>query len=94
MFGIPEWAIGVGFISAAFFAGIGLMLRFMPAEMRMAGKRRLSADERQLLEDAAEKAHELTAMQQQLAELESRLDFAERLLAKQSDRDRLAPPPS
>lgn len=95
MFGIPEWAIGAGFVTAAFFAGIGLMLRVMPAEMRMGGrKKRLSDEEQRLLDEAAERTHEVEEMRRQLGDLESRLDFAERLLTKQAERERLAPPPS
>ena len=37
---------------------------------------------------------ELEAMRRELAELAERMDFAERLLAKQRDTERLAPPGS
>jgi uncharacterized protein YceH (UPF0502 family) len=39
--------------------------------------------------DVAELQQRLEAMQQRVAELEERVDFAERLLAKQRDADRL-----
>lgn len=37
---------------------------------------------------------DLDQMRQELAEVQERLDFAERLLAKSAERDRLPPPPA
>jgi hypothetical protein len=44
------------------------------------------------VEDLERRVGELEAGQQRLAELEERVDFAERLLAKQRDAERLGPP--
>lgn len=46
----------------------------------------------ELMEHREQTAVELDALRQQVGELAERLDFAERMLAKQKDADRLAPP--
>ncbi len=82
MWGIPDWAIGAMFSAMGLFGGIGLMLRLMPAEMRKPGRKGLSQEERDLLEAAARRMGELEDLQRRVAELEGRVDFAERLLTK------------
>ncbi len=52
---------------------------------------RISGRHRDQGEDEALRA-DLEGMRQRLAEVEERLDFAERLLAKQRDADRIVPP--
>ncbi|HEX4628052.1 MAG TPA: hypothetical protein VH137_04610 [Gemmatimonadales bacterium] len=105
-FGIPEWAIGVGFIvlAASLAGSIGRALqgRFAPPSdqlpRRNASRRELARSfedvSRRLaeLEEQPQRAGDLEDMQRRLAEIEERLDFAERLLAKQRDVERVAPP--
>jgi hypothetical protein len=52
---------------------------------RIAGRHRNAAEDEALRADLEE-------TRQRLAEVEERLDFAERLLAKQRESDRIAPP--
>jgi hypothetical protein len=102
MFGIPEWAIGVGFIFLALMGGVGLLYRLMPAEMRASDRKRRAAlrlgelerlqQELGATEEMQQKFGELADVQRRVAELEERLDFAERLLAKQRDMERAIPP--
>jgi hypothetical protein len=95
--GIPDWAIGVGFIMLALFGGIGLMGRLAPnalqSSRRRGRPRRWGADDLVApANDAPElqaKLGEIDDLQRRLAEVEERLDFAERLLAKQRDVERL-----
>jgi len=51
-----------------------------------AGAERLQAEQDALAQELAQTRHDI-------AELQERLDFAERLLAKQQDPARIAPPP-
>jgi hypothetical protein len=46
----------------------------------------------ELMEHREQTVAEIDALRQQVGELAERLDFAERMLAKQKDADRLAPP--
>ena len=46
------------------------------------------------LDDLRKRLDEVEEMQRRLGEVEERLDFAERLLAKQREGERLAPPRS
>jgi hypothetical protein len=95
--GIPDWAIGVGFIMLALFGGIGLMGRLAPGALQ--SSRRRPGRHRWIPEEALPapgeagtlqaKLGEIDDLQRRLAEVEERLDFAERLLAKQRDADRL-----
>jgi hypothetical protein len=77
MFFIPSWAVGVALIVIA--TQIGRVIsgrtsrRGMPANDAEIGELRQSLD----------------AMQSRVAELEERVDFAERLLAKKREGDRL-----
>ena len=52
----------------------------------------LKSEERQTLEDLETRFGELDELKQRIGELEERVDFAERLLAKQRDGQRLNPP--
>src|SRR6184192_1182995 len=93
MFGIeiPGWAIGVGVIILAGSLGGAL-------------KRLVSGDQGQTVGDLESRLGEVEALrsrlgeledvQRRLGELEERVDFAERLLTKQRDGERLAPPQS
>lgn len=82
MWGIPEWGIGAAFSMMGLFGGIGLMLRLMPPEMRKPSHKGLNQDERDLLEELEQRLGEIEDVQRRLAELEGRLDFAERVLTK------------
>jgi ubiquinone biosynthesis protein UbiJ len=56
---------------------------------RIAGEHRPAAPDPREREGVAE---ELQQLRQEMTELQERMDFAERLLAKQRDAERLAPP--
>ncbi|HET7791051.1 MAG TPA: hypothetical protein VFK78_09660 [Gemmatimonadales bacterium] len=103
MFGIPEWAMGVGFI--VLVSGIVRMTFGGSGRERLKGrlKGRLGRElldagdlERRLaaVEDAQSRAGAGEDVERRLAELEERVDFTERLLAKQRDAERLSPPKS
>lgn len=104
MFGIiPEWAVGVAFIMLAISVGKMLSGPRAPSERfrgRKASLRELSEAmediQRRLreLEDAQRRLGEGAGedVQSRLSELEERLDFTERLLAKQRDAVRLDAP--
>src|SRR2546427_9811880 len=103
MFEIPVWAIGVGFISLTVGVAQVLVRRLRPAD-RLLGRRASTRDlaemveqvQRRLaeLDDLRKRLDEVEEMQRRLGEVEERLDFAERLLAKQREGERLAPPRS
>ena len=104
MFGIfPEWAVGVAFIMLAISVGKMLSGRGAPPDPLRGRKyswrelaramedveRRLGAleeSQRRLGEGAGED------VQSRLSEIEERLDFTERMLAKQRDPERLDSP--
>jgi hypothetical protein len=75
-----------GSIIALVFGGIAL-LRLLPHRSGLAGRR-----ERELLEELHDRIGQLEQLQQRVSELEERVDFAERILAKRGDDRRLAPP--
>ena len=80
------WAIGVGIIILA--VSLGRTLRALGHAFGDRGARRQppgQAADPELRADVDE-------MRQRLAELEERVDFAERLLAKRREGERLAPP--
>jgi hypothetical protein len=87
---IPDWALGVGVICIACFVGIALMVRLLPESLRRAKKR--PTDEGERLAELDRRVGELEAGRHRVAELEERLDFAERLLARQRDAQRVGPP--
>jgi hypothetical protein len=105
MFGIPEWAIGVGFIvlvtslakafSRGADSGAGGLSRPRKASLR--DLTRGLDDIEQRLRAVEEAQRQLGGgggeeLQTRLSEVEERLDFAERLLAKQRDGERAIPP--
>lgn len=108
MFGIPEWAMGVGFIII-----VGSVVRSLfprgPGHARLPKPRKginigvvLPGEASESLDDLEARLAELEETQKRvgntedlhrrIAELEERVDFAERLLAKQRDPSRLSPP--
>ncbi len=89
MFGIPEWAIGVGAIMA-----LVAVLQVAVARLLPPGYRRRSWRGETLAEseDVRARLAELDDLKQRVAELEERVDFAERLLARQREGERLPPP--
>jgi hypothetical protein len=72
--GTVLWALVNGFITGGALVGIVLLRR----------QYRLVARQPRLLEDVAQRLEQLDAMETRLAEVEGRLEFAERMLA---DRD-------
>ena len=103
MFEIPVWAIGVGFIILTVGVAQVLVRRLLPAD-RLPGRRASQRDLAEMFEEVQRRLGELDdlrkglgeveEMQRRLGEVEERLDFAERLLTKQRDGERLAPPRS
>jgi hypothetical protein len=92
VFGIPEWAVGVGFIILAVSIGKTLAGRLGPPDRlrgRPGSRRDLAAAVDELQKTRLDA---LEDVQRRLADLEERLDFAERMLAKQRDAERIAPP--
>ncbi len=103
MLGIPDWAIGVAFIVLAVSVAKAIAGRSAladPVRGRKTSRRDLAQSledvQRRLaeLEDAGSKLDTVEDLQSRLSEVEERLDFAERMLAKQRDADRIAPPKS
>jgi hypothetical protein len=84
-----EMAVAVGGVCVACILAIPLAYRLAPKWIR-GGKERL-ADEAERVEELERRVGELEARQQRVAELEERLDFAERLLAQQRDAPRVGP---
>ncbi len=100
MFGIPEWAVGVAFIMLAISIGKALAGRLGPPDRQGGprGRRDLARAVEELQkrvggsDDVQTRLDSLEDMQRRLADVEERLDFAERMLAKQRDVERVAPP--
>jgi len=78
---IPSWALGAAVILIAIQVG-----RAISGSARLRMRRRGSLDSEP---EIAEVQENLAALQHRVAELEERVDFAERLLAKQRESDRL-----
>ena len=88
-FGIPEWAIGVGAILAFISVLKVVTARLMPPGYRQRSWRGdLIPPE---TEDLQARLAEVDQLKQRVAELEERVDFAERLLARQREGERLQP---
>jgi len=91
MFGIPGevfWPTAAfGAIVALVFAGVAL-LRLVPHPR----SRGLEPAERETLEALRLRLDQVDQLQQRVAELEERVDFTERLLAQQHERERLGLP--
>jgi Tfp pilus assembly protein PilO len=88
MFGLPEWAVGVGAVLVLVTVLQVIYVRFMPPEYR---RGRLKGEPLQASDDVQSRLAELDEVKRRLGELEERVDFAERLLAKQREADRLGP---
>jgi hypothetical protein len=101
MFGIPSWAMGV----IAIMAGIGMVQVLVGAASKALGlpSRWGRGRGRTVIgmtlpsdsgasHDSGEHAAALDDLQRRLAELEERVDFAERLLAQHRDAAQLNPP--
>ncbi|HEU5217103.1 MAG TPA: hypothetical protein VFU23_00490 [Gemmatimonadales bacterium] len=86
MFGLPLEIIGpvIGFGAIISFitAGIVVVRRLAPANRG----RGLEDQERQMLEDLQSRLGELDDLKHRVVELEERVDFSERLLARPPDR--------
>ena len=91
MLGIPEWAIGVGVIVLC-VATAQVLVRLLPARPGLKSRVTDLTEHGQALEDVQVRLGELDQLKQRISELEERVDFAERLLAKQREGQRLAPP--
>ena len=78
---IPSWALGAAVILIAIQVG-----RAISGSSRLRMRRRGSQDSEP---EIAELQENLAALQHRVAELEERVDFAERLLAKQRESERL-----
>jgi hypothetical protein len=92
MFGIPEWALGVGAITFAAFAGIGVMVRLLPPKARQRGQQELQHDQLERFEELERRLADVENSQGRLVELEERVDFAERLLTEKRNPESLPPP--
>ena len=88
MFGLPEWAVGMGAVLVLVTVLQVIYVRLMPPENR---RRRLKGEPLQASDDVQGRLAELDEVKQRLGELEERVDFAERLLAKQREAERLGP---
>ena len=104
MFGIPGWAIGVAVIILAGSVGRALMRLVLPGGEQLPARKASRRDLTQALEDVQRRLSEVEDAQRRLgagedvearlSEVEERLDFTERLLAKQRDAERIVPPKS
>jgi biopolymer transport protein ExbB/TolQ len=102
-FGIPEWALGVGVIIIAGSIARALAFAIAPGRAeereRLRGRKPSLRDLSQAIDDIRGKVgdpgdlqqrlDEMADVQRRLSEVEERLDFAERLLTKQRDVERL-----
>ena len=78
MEGTILWALANGILTGGALAGIVLLRR----------QHRLAEVQPRLLEEMEHRLNELGAVEKRLAEVEGRLEFAERLLAAKPDVDR------
>lgn len=76
------WALLNGIIIGGVWAGIVLLRR----------QRRLAEQQPLLLDDIQQRLDHLESVEKRLAEVEERLDFAERLLARPAEPQQLPPP--
>ena len=88
MFGLPQWAIGVGAVLVLVTVLQITYVRLVPPEYR---RRRSKGEPSQASEELQSRLAELDEVKQRLGELEERVDFAERLLARQREAQRLGP---
>lgn len=82
---IPGWAIGTGFLIVVVGATQVVVRRLL-------GRTGWSPAERPSGPDLAPLTQALDDVQRRLGELEERMDFAERMLSKDRESERLAPP--
>ena len=82
---IPSWALGIAFIVVV-TAAAQVVVR------RLVGRTTRSAGQNPTEPDAARLTQTLDDVQRRLGELEERVDFAERVLAKERVAERLGPP--
>jgi len=82
---IPSWAIGIAFVIVV-VAAAQVVVR------RLVGRANRSAGQNPTEPDVARLTQALDDVQHRLGELEERMDFAERMLAKERVADRLGPP--
>src|SRR2546430_9475071 len=99
MFEIPVWAVGVGFIVLTVAVAQVVARRLIPADRlwhadRFRGRRGSKREVAEALEEVEAHLGELDDMRKRLAEVEERLDFAERLLPKHREAERIVPPQS
>jgi len=91
MFGIPGeifWPTAAfGTIILTVFAGVAL-LRLLPHHK----SRALDRPDREALEDLQARVGQLEQLQERMSQLEERVDFAERILTKQREGERLGLP--
>ena len=86
--GLPEWTLGVGAVLVLVTALQIIYVRLVPPESR---RRRWKGEPLQASDDVRSRLAELDEVKQRLGELEERVDFAERVLAKQRETERLGP---
>jgi hypothetical protein len=91
-FGIPEWAIGIGAILALISVLKVVTARLMPPGHRPRSMRDMMGGETAAeMEEIQARLAEFDELKRRVGELEERLDFAERLLARQREQERLQP---
>ncbi len=88
MLGIPEWAIGIAAILAVISVLKVVTARLVPPGYRQRSWRGETPPE---TEDMQARLAELDELKRRVAELEERVDFTERLLARQREGERLQP---
>jgi hypothetical protein len=90
MFGIPGeifWPTAAfGTLILLVLGGI-VLLRLLPHKSRQ-----LDSRDRDALEDVQARLNQLDQLQERVSDLEERADFAERILSKQREGERLIPP--
>lgn len=92
MFGIPEWAIGVGVVLTFVSVLKLVMVRLMPpGSVGRYGRFPFRSEPSPDQEELQGKIAELEDVKRRVGELEERLDFAERLLAQKRGSERLQP---
>ena len=94
MFGIPEWSIGFGVIILCVAVG-QVIVRVLTSRIARPERHFRVMDPTgrgQVLEEVQARMGELDQLTQRVSELEERVDFTERLLAKQREGQRLEPP--
>ena len=82
---IPSWAIGTAFVVCVVACAQVVVRRLIGSTDKRAGETPTEPD-------VARLTQALDEVQRRLGELEERMDFAERLLAKERVADRLSPP--